>query len=280
MSGTCQSRQAALAARVAATSSPRSPPPRTLGGSGGGRGSSGGGGAVANGEMASVRNLYMAAEAAEAEAMALEAASGASAAAVRAVAAVEQEFVARAEVQLEADEAALRAQAFNEELELQAELEAAASRRASALGGGNGNDGGHGSGEAAADNNYETVLSLLKEADDSRKAEGRARAEVERDAAEVATLHELTTLELTQENASLRAKLRRLETESSYASAFELYDADIRSLSNQVRSPPPCPPPWPRSSVPPNAAAPPCDWPLTLRAATPARAARGDARGE
>jgi polyhydroxyalkanoate synthesis regulator phasin len=87
-----------------------------------------------------------------------------------------------------------------------------------------------------ASGNYETVLSLLKESDDSRKEERQRTEDAEREALESATVHELAFAELRKMNLELRKKLRRLEGSSSHASAFQLYEADIESLSSQLEA--------------------------------------------
>ena len=90
--------------------------------------------------------------------------------------------------------------------------------------------------ERAEEKNYETVLSLLKEADDSRRAERAKTEEVEREAMERTTLQELALSEERAKNIELRKKCRRLESTSSHASAFELYEADITSLEKQLEA--------------------------------------------
>ena len=62
--------------------------------------------------------------------------------------------------------------------------------------------------------NYETVLSLLKDADDSRRAEQVRSEEVARDALEKATLREIALTEEKAKVHELRKKLRRLESSS------------------------------------------------------------------
>ena len=62
--------------------------------------------------------------------------------------------------------------------------------------------------------NYDTVLSLLKESDDTRKLERARTEEKERDAMEKATLVELALAEERAKVLDLRKKLRRLESTS------------------------------------------------------------------
>ena len=104
-----------------------------------------------------------------------------------------------------------------------------------------GYSGGGGSAGATADadgleGNYETVLSLLKEADESRQAERARTDEAEREALEQSTVHELQLAELQEANLELRKRLRRLEASSSHAAAFELYEAEIDSLTSRLHA--------------------------------------------
>ena len=82
--------------------------------------------------------------------------------------------------------------------------------------------------------NYETVLGLLEEVEGKRRAEMRRRQEVEAEAEEARTKDELAVHELQLEKLELTKKLRRLQSSSSYASAFEIYDADISKLASQL----------------------------------------------
>jgi hypothetical protein len=70
--------------------------------------------------------------------------------------------------------------------------------------------------------NYDTVLTLLQEAEQGRKAERRRAVEAERDLAEQRTLFELREQERRLETHHLVIKLRRLEAASSHAAAFEV----------------------------------------------------------
>ena len=68
--------------------------------------------------------------------------------------------------------------------------------------------------ETLHEGNYETVLSLLKESDDSRKADKLRTDEAEREAAEQATLREIALAEEKAKVIELRKKLRRLQSTS------------------------------------------------------------------
>ena len=84
------------------------------------------------------------------------------------------------------------------------------------------------------DGNYETVLSMLKEADDSRKEERARTDEAERDALEKETLHDIALADEKAKVLELQKKLRRMQSTTGHLSAFELYEADIESLSSQL----------------------------------------------
>jgi len=198
--------------------------------------------------------LHLAAEAAEvaeaAEAAALQAAHSVSVDAAATVAQVEAKV--RAKVEAEA------AQTMADAEVLSRELEAAAIQHALnfsnigapglAAGSGTGGAGGASVATANADGyfasgnadlkgeNYDTVLGLLKECEEARKAERKRVDEAERDAQEGKTVHELALQELQLANLELRKKLRRLESESSHAPAFELYEAEISSLASKLQT--------------------------------------------
>ena len=73
--------------------------------------------------------------------------------------------------------------------------------------------------EALQSDNYETVLSLLKDSDDSRRAEQSRTEEAEHEALEKATLREIALADEKAKVLELRKKLRRLETTSVRATA-------------------------------------------------------------
>lgn len=213
------------------------------------------------------RSLYTAAREAEAEAAQLEAAQfsarvggggddgegGVGAAgSARPQGLVDKEAAAAAEVvtQAHADaqaRAAVRAsteRSYAEFAEQQARMQAMANQaeaRSQEEAASGGYSGGGGSAGATADadgleGNYETVLSLLKEADESRQAERARTDEAEREALEQSTVHELQLAELQEANLELRKRLRRLEASSSHAAAFELYEAEIDSLTSRLHA--------------------------------------------
>ena len=107
------------------------------------------------------------------------------------------------------------------------------------LGAAGGTEGGGGVAEGSAlggvrATNYDTVLTLLKEADESRQEEKLRSEEGERERAERATLLEITISDLRAANHDLRQKLRRLESASAHASAFEIYEAQLGTLTAQL----------------------------------------------
>ena len=190
---------------------------------------------------------------AEAEAAALQAAHSVSVDAAATVAQVEAEV--RAKVEAEAAQAMADAEVLSRELEAAAIQHAlnfsniGAPGLAACSGTGTGGAGGGASvATANADGyfasgiadlkgeNYDTVLGLLKECEEARKAERKRVDEAERDAQEGKTVHELALQELQLANLELRKKLRRLESESSHAPAFELYEAEISSLASKLQT--------------------------------------------
>ena len=192
------------------------------------------------------RYEYLAAEAAAAEAAAAEAARGATVESVAAMA--EAEVYRRAVVEDEATLALEEAEQLHREAsaataELGMNMDAstheaarisvqhAAAVAASAEAKRGGAVAGVGVAEPLDDlrgENYDTVLTLLQEAEQGRKAERRRAVEAERDLAEQRTLFELREQERRLETHHLVIKLRRLEAASSHAAAFEVRPPEWR----------------------------------------------------